>query len=172
LPCPLLSLSFHGPHQVLAVSWVSHFLPSWCRAGQLFPSLVNPLHKCYHKLHFLLASPFCSSNRIAFSIAMSTAFSLISWSASSSHCVMGIAFSPVVRPCRTTSPSLVHPLRQTLSQTAFPLGFSLFFKSNRLLHRHVHRFFSIFMLRIKFLLCNGSHVFSRREAVPDHFFRL
>jgi hypothetical protein len=47
-----------------------------------------------HKLYFLLASPF-SSNQITSSIAMSTAFSLFSWSASSSHCVMGLAFSPI-----------------------------------------------------------------------------
>jgi hypothetical protein len=105
LPCPLLSLSFHGLHWVLAVSWVSCFLPSWSCQPSGFLSLVNPL-----------------------------------W--------------------------------QTSSQTAFPFGFSLFFKLNRLLHHHVHCFFSLFMLRIKFLLCNGSRVFSRREAVPDNFFRL
>jgi hypothetical protein len=33
---------------------------------------------------------------------MSTAFSLFSWSALSSRCVMGLAFSPIVMPCRKT----------------------------------------------------------------------
>ena len=62
LPCPLLSLTFHAPHRVLAVSWVSRFLPLWCQAGQLFPSLVNPLQQTPSQTafplqwHFLLPS--------------------------------------------------------------------------------------------------------------------